>query len=293
MTTGRRNVIKLFLGTLGGLVVNTTAQNKARGAEDKKHADKNRLVRQETETFSVAGVPRVRVETFDGVIMIHAWDRPEVKFVATKEARDEEEMRGVSVTAEQRGEEVLINAAFDKAFKREIIVNGSPRLNYTALVALEVYIPRRAALYALTGDGNLTVEEFAGEAELIARDGIIEVKRGKGSLRAHAEDGEIRVNNFDGEADLRSDDGGIKLGGRFQELSAHTAKGDITLALPAGFNTVIETNARNFYNIDGLAVAQEGGDAQAQTRRWKIGSGGNSVLKLATGRGQVSLRRVR
>jgi hypothetical protein len=287
MTTGRRNVIKLFLGALGGLVVDTTARKNARGA-----SDKNRLSRQETETFSVSGVPRVRVETFDGVITIHAWDRPEVKFVAAKEARDEEEMRGVSVTAEQRGEEVLINAEFDKAFKREIVVNGNRLLNFTASVALEVYIPRRAALYASTGDGNLTVEEFAGEAELRARDGAIEVKRGEGSLRAYAEDGEIRVSNFEGRADLRSEDGAIKLGGRFEELSAHTAKGDISLSLPAGFNTVIETNTRNFHNIDGLAVA-EGGGAQEQTRRWKVGSGGNSILKLGTGRGQVSLRRVR
>lgn len=293
MTTGRRNVLKLFLGAVGGLVVNNTTRKDARGAADKSHADRNRLVRKETETFSVSGVPRVRVETFDGVIMIHAWDRPEVKFVAVKEARDEEEMRGVSVTAEQRGEEVLINAEFDKAFKREIIVNGSPRLNYTALVALEVYIPRRAALYAWTGDGNLTVEEFGGEADLRASDGVIEVLRGEGSLRAYAGDGEIRVNNFEGEADLRSDDGPLRLSGRFRELSAHTAKGDITLALPAGFNTVIETNTLKFHNIDGLAVAQASSDAQAQTHRWKIGSGGSSILKLGTGRGQVSLRRVR
>jgi hypothetical protein len=288
MTTGRRNIIKLFLAGLGGLVVNSKVQKSAAGS-----ADKNRLTGQESRTFSVTGVPRVRVETFDGVITIRAWDRPEVKFVAAKEARDEEEMRGVSVSAEQRGEEVVINAEFDKAFKREVVFNGSRFLNFTASVALEVYVPRRAALYASTGDGDLFVEEFAGEADLRTSDGAVEVGRGEGSLRAFTKDGEIRVSNFAGEADLRSDDGPLKLGGRFQKLSAHTAKGDISLSLPAGFNAFIETNTPHVHNIDGLALTAESVGEQAETRRWKLGSGGESLLTLGTGRGQVSLRRVR
>ena len=45
---------------------------------------------QETKTFPVSGAPRVNIGTFDGSIVVHGWDRPEVMYTATKRSEEEE-----------------------------------------------------------------------------------------------------------------------------------------------------------------------------------------------------------
>lgn len=277
------HLLKLLLVGLGGLGLGAT-HKAAPKTEDKRQTE------QESKTFTVAHKPQVNIETFDGVITVHTWDKQEVKVTGLKRAQDDAEMRGVSLRAEQSGSEVRVVATFDDAFKREVNFKGNRVLSFSASVDLEIYLPREASLVARTADGSITVESLTGEADLCTKDGPIQVSGGKGSLKAKTDDGSIIVDNFTGEAEVHTGDGVIKLSGRFAQLNAATEKGSILLAFPSDFNATIETNSKSVHNSYGVVVAEGPASGQTQTRRWRAGTGGN-LLTVRAERGGISFRR--
>jgi DUF4097 and DUF4098 domain-containing protein YvlB len=240
-----------------------------------------RLIDRDSKSFAVSGMPRVTVETFDGAINVRAWDKQEVSYTAIKRADNQENMQGIRITAEQRGDEVVIRAEFDGA-------TASRLGNVRAEVPIEVFVPRSANLNISSKDGRLSIESVSGEVIAKTGDGAVEVRDSKGSLIVETGDGRIRISNFDGTAQAKTGDGGITLDGRFSRLSASTGDGTISLALPADANATVETNAESVNN-DGVAMGEDN-DESKRVRRWRVGSGGN-LLTLKTGDGRILLRR--
>ncbi len=252
--------------------------------------DSARATARESKTYAVTGTPRVRVETFDGAVNIHAWDKPEVMYTAIKRATDEREMQGIKVLAQQSaGGEVTLRADFDKSFARVYREQGGHVTSYVSNASAEfdLYVPRNSTVFVSTGDGRLRVDGVAGELDLRTGDGPIDVTGARGRLRAETGDGRIRIDNFEGDAETRTGDGRITLDGNFRSLAARTGDGTISLTLPEGANATVETNAESVFN-DGVAVAES--DAESRVRRWRVGTGGQ-VLTLRTGEGQIILRR--
>lgn len=248
-----------------------------------------RLIERESKSFAVAGTPRIRVETFDGAVYVHAWDKPEVSYTATKRAGDDREMKGIKIQAQSAGQEVTLRADFDKSFARVYREEGGRVISFNSNASTEfdVYVPRNATLFVSSGDGRLRIEGVSGVIDLHTGDGAIDVSAGQGRLHAETGDGRIRVEGFDGDAEARTGDGRITLDGNFKSLTARTGDGTISLAVPDGANATVETDAESVFN-DGVAVAES--PADSRVRRWRIGGGGQ-VLKLNTGDGQIILRR--
>lgn len=262
-------------------------KEEIKGGFDNSYGSVRRTER-DAKTFTVSGAPRVRVETFDGAVNVHAWDKPEVMYTAVKRAADDKEMQGIKLTAQAAGNEVNISAKFDKTQAHAYSEQGG-RVTYTsqASVEFDLYVPRNSMLFVSTGDGRLRVDGVSGEVELRTGDGSIDVTGARGRLRAETGDGRIRVENFDGDAEARTGDGRITLDGNFSRLAARTGDGTISLSLPDGANATVETDGASVYN-DGVAVAES--DAESRVRRWRVGGGGQ-VLTLRTGDGQIILRR--
>ncbi|HVF44650.1 MAG TPA: DUF4097 family beta strand repeat-containing protein [Pyrinomonadaceae bacterium] len=252
--------------------------------------DSRRITARESNSYKVSGSPRVRVETFDGPVTVHGWDKNEVSYTAVKRAWDEKEMKGVTVQANGSGPEVTLRAQFDKSFAHSYHEHDGRVTSYSsnADVEFDVYVPRNAALIISSGDGRLRVEGVNGELDLHTGDGTIDVTGSRGRLKAETGDGRIRVDDFEGDADARTGDGRISLDGNFRSLSARTGDGTISLSVPEGSNATVETNAESVSN-DGVAVA-ETPDAESRVRRWRIGGGGQTFT-LRTGDGRIILRR--
>ncbi|MFL6286445.1 MAG: DUF4097 family beta strand repeat-containing protein [Pyrinomonadaceae bacterium] len=252
--------------------------------------DTRRITARESNSFQVSGSPRVRVETFDGAVTIHAWDKNEVSYTAVKRAWDEREMKGITIQAQGGGAEVTLRSAFDKSFAHSYHEHEGRVTSYSsdASAEFDVYVPRNATLFVSSGDGRLRVDGVNGEVELHTGDGTIDVTGSRGRLRAETGDGRIRVEGFDGDADARTGDGRISLDGNFKSLSARTGDGTISLSVPEGSNATVETNAESVFN-DGVAVS-ETPDTENRVRRWRIGGGGQ-VLTLSTGDGRIIIRR--
>lgn len=251
--------------------------------------DSRRQVARESKSFPVTGAPRVRVETFDGPIYVHAWDKQEVMYTATKRADDDREMQGIKLSAQGGGAEVTLRADFDKSHARALEEREGRVVSFSSNASAEfdVYVPRSTTLVVSTGDGRVRVEGVSGDLDVRSGDGAIDVTGARGRLRAQTGDGRILVEGFDGDADAHTGDGRITLDGNFHTLAARTGDGTISLSVPDGTNATIETDAESVFN-DGVAVAES--PSEARVRRWRIGGGGQ-LFTLRTGDGHVVLRR--
>jgi hypothetical protein len=229
---------------------------------------------QESKTFSVSGSPRVTINTFDGRVTIHGWDKPEVSYNATKSAHDEESLKQITIDAQQQGQTISVNARSEEGHE------GS--------VNLDVYVPRQTSLHVSSGDGALNLEGVSGQITLRSGDGPIEVANGGGQLQVNTGDGLIKVIKFDGQVDARTGDGAIALDGNFNAVSARTGDGEISLTVPAGSSFTIETNAPDEISNEGFVVAEDV-TLSPRVKRWKIGNGG-TVFVLKTGEGKILLR---
>lgn len=231
----------------------------------------SRFTAKETKTFTVSGTPRVHITTHDGVVLIRGWDRPEVKYTATKRAGDDAELSEISIKAEQVDSNVTIVTEPDS--------NGS--------VSFELYVPRNTSLEAATGDGQLSLDGVSGDITLRSGDGPVNVANASGQLNVSTGDGPIKILRFDGGIEARTGDGPVSLDGRFTEVQVNTGSGSVTLAVPADLNFVIETNAEDLSN-EGLPITEEPASSK-RLKRWKVGQGGK-VFVITTGDGRVFLR---
>ena len=276
---------------------------RAMGGNREEYGDQRQIERV-SNTLAAVGVPRVRVENFDGPITIIAWDKPEVMYTAVKRAHDQREMQGISIktqsdntrsvnqgTTTRADSTVTITTAFDKSKAHGIEAKGSNIEWYSsdASVELEVYVPRKSVLSVSSADGRLRVDGVNGEITMHTGDGGIDVSEAGGRLRADTGDGRINIINFNGEVTAQTGDGRILLEGDFGALSARTGDGSISLVVPEGASAIIETDAETVVS-DGMAVEEGAGAGGGRLRRWKVGAGGR-VYTLRTGDGQIILRR--
>ena len=242
----------------------------------KRHGpeDYRKFTAKETRTFPVNGSPHITLNTFDGQVTIRGWDKQEVSYTATKAARDEETLKGISIQSQQQGEAVSITAITDD--------------HESGTVDFDVYVPRQSTLHVSSGDGALNLEGVKGQITLRSGDGPIEVSNGGGQLQVNTGDGVIRVIKFEGQVDARTGDGEIALDGNFNAVTARTGDGTISLSVPAGSSFTIETNAPDEINNEGFTVAEDI-TPSPRVKRWRIGNGGK-VFVLKTGDGKILLR---
>jgi len=233
-----------------------------------------RFQAKETRTFTVSGAPRVTINTFDGRVTVHGWDKPEVTYTAIKGSHDEESLKDISIQAQQQGDAISIIAQNNE--------------QETGTVHFDVYVPRQSSLHVSSGDGALNLDGVTGQITLRSGDGPIEVANGGGQLQVNTGDGVIRVIKFDGQVDARTGDGAIALDGNFNELSARTGDGAISLTVPAGSSFTIETNAPDEISNEGFNVAEDV-TPSPRVKRWRIGNGGK-IFVLKTGDGKILLR---
>ena len=235
--------------------------------------DGGRFTSQESKTFAVSGTPRVNIGTFDGSVVVHGWDKPEVMYVVTKRSADDAILKQIAVKAEQQGSSISIIASSDEN-------EGNAQI--------EVHVPRQASVHVSSEDGSLNLNGVSGDLTLRTGDGSIQVNNAGGQLQAVTGDGSISVMGFDGQLEARTGDGSISMDGNFNSVTARTGDGSISLAVPAGSNFTVETNAENTVIPEGLLLTEDVTPTQ-RVRRWRVGNGGK-VFVLNTGDGRIVVR---
>jgi Putative adhesin len=185
----------------------------------------------ETHTFKVGAAPKVTLDTFDGSIEVHSWDRAEVEVIVEKQAQDETLLQQIVVEQSQEGDAVTLRV-------RGPADRGSSGLQlgvvYSTGAKLRVALPRSVTLDLKSGDGSITVEDVSGSVVMRSADGAIVGLRVSGDVRASTNDGSIRLRETAGRVDVETQDGSVVVNGTFTALRAKTGDGSVRIAAEKG-----------------------------------------------------------
>lgn len=184
------------------------------------------LTARETRTFDVSGRPEVVLDTFDGAIEIHSWDRPQVEVEIEKRGMEQAVLDAMQIEAEQQGDRIVIKVTGPGRSDFDGITVG---VNVSPQARLRVALPRESDIEAKSGDGSIAIEDVSGRLVLTTADGSVRAARIGGDVRVRSGDGSIRMQKVEGAIDLETDDGSIGLEAKPTTLRAQTGDGTIRL----------------------------------------------------------------
>jgi len=278
------------------------------------------LSARDVRTFKVTGAPDVVLETFDGAIEVHSWDRNEVEVEVEKRAMEQPLIDQMKVDVEQQGDRIVVRVTGPaRADFRGITVG----VHISPTARLRVAVPRATNLQAKSGDGSIRVEALDGKLVLNTADGSVTGVRVSGDIRIRTGDGSIKLDDVAGNLDLETDDGSIGIDARPAALHAKTGDGtirvtidpdaamaadwDLTtgdgsviLTLPSGFNAELDAETSDgvvrsdhplLKELTAERRSGEDGDERRERRRslrTRMGEGGK-ILKVRTGDGTIRI----
>jgi DUF4097 and DUF4098 domain-containing protein YvlB len=267
-----------------------------------------KFVERETRHFSTSSAPDLTLETFDGSIEVHTWDKPEVEVVIEKRAVSREAAGTIDVESSQEGNHVRVAARVPKMSGFGI------HFNYSRSAKLIVSAPSMSNLVATSGDGGINVERISGRLDLRSGDGSIRGHDLGGDIKAHTGDGSIQLEGIKGALDVDTGDGHVVVTGTLTAVRARTGDGAVTiraepgsapasdweittgdgairLELPDAFDAELDAHTSDGgVHMNGITLSNVSGEIGRNRVRGQLGAGGR-LVRLRTGDGSITLRR--
>jgi len=279
------------------------------------------LSARETKTFKVTGLPDIVLDTFDGAIELHSWDRPEVEVEVEKRAMEQSLLDDIKVEAQQQGDKITLKVTGPRRTEFRGVTIG---MHISPTARLRVAVPRKANVQATSADGAIRAEAIDGKLVLTTADGSVTGTRLGGDIQIRSGDGAIRLDGVTGTVDLETNDGSIGLEASPSVLRARTGDGSIraridpdtvmtdnwelttsdgtvVLTLPGLFNAEIDAetsdgSVRSEHPLleDGRVRLDDEGNSERRERRRtlrsKMGDGGKTV-RIRSGDGSIRIDR--
>ena len=277
------------------------------------------LSARETKTFKVSGQPQLVLDTFDGAIELHSWDRPEVEVEIEKRAMEQALLDEIKIETQQKGDVITLKVTGPTRTQFRGVTVG---VHISPTARLRVAVPRNSNIQATSGDGSIRAEAIDGKLVLTTADGSVVGSRLGGDIQIRSGDGAIRLDNVTGKLDLETTDGSIVLGVKPTVLKARTGDGSIratiepdtvmadnwelttsdgtvVLTLPGLFNAELDAETSDGRVRTSHPLLSDGeedrvrgeGDNRRESRRMlrsKMGEGGK-VLRIRTGDGSIRI----
>lgn len=270
--------------------------------------DSHSEIVREDRRFAVAGLPDVRVATFDGSIQIQSWDKPEVLVEIEKRGPTRQAIDALQVIATHKDNVVELEVKRPSAESFGGI--GVYRAAYARLI---VTVPRASNVSARSGDGSIRLEGVSGRIDLRTGDGSVRAADVSGDLTVDTGDGSVTVTRAEGKASIETSDGSVTVAGSLGQLKLHTGDGSVVyradpgskmtgnweittgdgavaLYLPPDFSAHLDAHTGDGRITNELHVEKETGDERARrSLRGKLGAGGQ-LLRVRTGDGSIRLK---
>jgi hypothetical protein len=265
--------------------------------------DAAQYVGKEDKTFPVSGSADVVIKTFDGSIQVSSWDKPEVAVTIERRADNQADADALKVKTEQTGNTLVIEALKPES---ELHIGWTQGRS----VSFVVHVPKQANLSAKSGDGSIEASGVSGSVDLSSGDGSIKALDLTGQVGLHTGDGSVDAQNVSGALTIATGDGSVTVKGAPRSLKAHTGDGSIhvevasttspeedweittgdgsvSVALPTGFNAVVDAHTGDgTVNADDFGLKAHGDDRN--DLQGTLGSGGRT-LHIRSGDGSISI----
>ena len=195
-------------------------------------------VREVTETFEIAGLLDLDVESSNGHVIVQAEAPMDVTVIEATEAAN------VSVRAILRSRADTLERAQERvnAIVFEMVQSGdSLLLRYNSAdqsldvrkysgVSFEVTVPAQADVEVDTSNGAITIRGIEGQFNLDTSNGAIDLRNLIGVVDADTSNGAINVNGFSGVLELETSNGAIDIEDTQASVDAHTSNGRINFS---------------------------------------------------------------
>lgn len=280
------------------------------------------LSARELKTFKVTGLAELSLDTFDGAIELHSWDKNEIEVEIEKRAMEQVLLDEIKVESQQQGDKVVVKVTGPRRSDHRGMTIG---VHVSPTARLRVAVPRNINITAASSDGAIRAEAIEGRIVLHTTDGTVTGLRLGGDVQIRSGDGSIRIDDATGKFDLETTDGTIRLEGRPSVLRARTgdgsiraniqpdtvltdnwelttSDGNVTVALPGLFNVELdaETSDGSVQASHPLiesdnAERREGEDRderreRRRSLRTRMGDGGK-MFRIRTGDGSIRIER--
>lgn len=281
------------------------------------------LSAREVKSFKVSGLAELNLDTFDGAIELHSWDKNEIEVEIEKRAMEQVLLEEIKVDAQQQGDKVTIKVTGPSRMEHRGLTIG---VNISPTARLRVAVPRNINIHAVSGDGSIRAEAIKGRLVLNTSDGSVTGTRLGGDIQIRSGDGSIRLDHITGKLDLETTDGSIGIEAQPTVLRARTGDGSIratiepdavmadnwelttsdgtvTLHLPGVFNADLDVETSDgavrtnhpLLEGDDRDRRRDGddGDQRRERRRMlrsKLGDGGKT-FRIRSGDGSIRIER--
>jgi DUF4097 and DUF4098 domain-containing protein YvlB len=280
------------------------------------------LSAREVKSFKVSGQPELVLDTFDGSIEVHSWDKNEIEVEVERRAMEQTLLDEIKVDAQQNGDKVTVKVTGPARRDRGVTIG----VHVSPTARLRVAVPRNLTLTAHSGDGSIRAEALEGRIVLSTTDGSVVASRLGGDIQIRSGDGSIRLDQITGKLDLETTDGSIGLEAKPTVLKARTGDGSIrariepdsvmadnwelttsdgtiTLGLPMSFNAELDAETsdgsvradRSVFPDD--RDSDSSGESNREERRerrrslhTKLGDGGKT-FRIRSGDGSIRIER--
>lgn len=211
------------------------------------------LTARETKSFKVTGQAELVLDTFDGAIELHSWDRNDIEVEVEKRAMEQALLDEIKIDAEQQGDTITLKVTGPARLDRHGVTIG---MHISPTARLRVAVPRHINITATSGDGSIRAEAIEGRLVLRTTDGSVVGTRLGGDIQIRSGDGSIRLDQVTGKLDLETTDGSIGLAARPTVLRARTGDGSIRATIEA--DTVMADNWELTTSDGGVSVTLPG-----------------------------------
>lgn len=281
------------------------------------------LIARDVKTFQVTGQAELVLDTFDGAIELHSWDKNAIEVEVEKRAMEQTLLDEIKVEAQQQGDKITIKVTGPSRIEHHGVTIG---VNISPTARLRVAVPRNININATSGDGSIRAEAIDGRIVLNTTDGSVTATRIGGDIQIRSGDGSIRIDHATGKLDLETTDGSIGLEAKPTTLRARTGDGSIranieadtvmgenwelttsdgsvTVMLPGTFSAELDAETSDgtvrtnhpLLASDERDERREGDDREERrerrrTLKSKMGDGGK-MFRIRTGDGTIRIER--
>src|SRR5438034_8380785 len=185
------------------------------------------------KTFTVDGMPRLRVQNVSGEIAIRVGESKQVRVVAHKRVkggsadRAKRLLENVEVRIEQKGNDIFVEPHLFEQERTWLDPFRGKRFR----VDFEITVPRETAINAQTVSGDLDLNGTRGPARMESVSGDVNIADVQGPMRLKSESGDVQCTDYVGAVEGSSVSGDVDIRGRVRACELHTVSGDISVDL--------------------------------------------------------------
>jgi hypothetical protein len=185
------------------------------------------------KTFTVDGMPRLRVQNVSGETAIRVGEPGQVRVVARKRVkggsadRAKRLLENVEVRIEQKGNDIFVEPHLYEQERSWLDLFRGKRFR----VDFEITVPRETAVNAQTVSGDLDLHGTRGPARVESVSGDVNIEDVQGPMRIKSVSGDVQCTDYVGSVEGSSVSGDVDIRGRVHACELHTVSGDISVDL--------------------------------------------------------------